>query len=104
MVSFFLVWSAEWFGLFQFFKILLPNIRLDFWTAHAQSIDKAFKNFEAMDCRPFFLEVEKSTKFCCSAEAKLLELVCYGKYGFSKPEISQLKVNARKVRNKEVFV
>ena len=89
MVSFFLVRSAEWFGFFQFFKILIPTL---IWTVMLKAALKKLKPWIV----GLFLYAEKSTKclFCCSAEANLLELVCYGKFGFSRPEISQLKISA----------
>ena len=45
---------------------------------------------DKIDSRPFFAKVERSTKFCCFAEAKfsawnLFELASYCKFGLSRP-------------------
>ena len=64
-----------------------------------------------IDCLQFFLKVKGSTKFCFVApEAtfsaqNLLELVSYGKFGFSKPDLDRNKPAkgkclARKARDK----
>ena len=53
--------------LFWFFKNI--NMTIDFWTACAQSVNNAIKNYSSLgdtskiDSRPFFLKVETSTKF-----------------------------------------
>ena len=59
----------------------------------------------------FFLKVERPTKFCFVTPRKqnLLELVSYGKFGFSRPDLdgnksAKGKCLARKVRDRSVYL
>ena len=61
-----------------------------------------------------FAKVERSTKFCCFAEAifsiwNLFKLASYGKFGFSRPDLDGNKLANgkclwKKVRDREVFI
>ena len=69
------------------------------------------REYNKIGSRPFFVKFERST--CCSIEAKfsawnLLEIVYYGKFGFSRPDLDGNKLAigecfARKARDRVVF-
>ena len=55
-------------------------------------------------CQPFFLKVKRSTKLCLEAKLSawnLLELLYYGKFGFSRPEMEVRQLNVSLSRKNE---